>query len=98
MDFEIDWPFGTALSASEAPASPIHDNVRDPSGRLVDSDLPNLEGQCDGEKLEPGEAAILPFLLLDTNFAVQIQPTNCRCNLCGFIGRDIERVQGTNDD
>jgi len=42
---------------------------------------PNLEGQCDVENFEPGEAATFPFLLLNANFAVRVQATNCRCNL-----------------
>jgi hypothetical protein len=98
MDFEIYWPFRPALSAPEPLASPIHNNGCDLFGRFVDNDLPNLEGQRDVENFEPGEAATFPFLLLDANLAGQVQATNCRCNLSGFIARDIKRVLGADND
>jgi hypothetical protein len=74
MDFEIDWALGPALSASEPSASPIHNDGGDLFGRFVDNDVASFKGQRDVENLEPSEAAIFPFLLLDANFAGRFRP------------------------
>ena len=89
MDFEIYWPLGPALSASEPSASPIHNDGGDLFGRFVDNDVASFKGQRDVENLEPSEAAIFPFLLLDANFAGKVQAAYCRCDLSSFIARDI---------
>jgi hypothetical protein len=98
MDFEIYRPFRPTLSASEPSASPTHEDGGDLFDRFVDNDLVSFKGQRDVENLEPSEAAIFPFLLLDANFAGKVQATYYRGDLSSFIARDIKRILGADDD